>query len=153
MLLALIKDLYWSSPRTTFAVNPLTVVLGEALIRRRLAPDVRFLPLLAWGYLQYRLCGIYRSEAGGRGMQTMPDRLVTSGPYALCRNPMYLGHLIFSLGLVLVFRSPVALALAALRAVYFGRRVARDEERLLQRFGDDYRAYQARVKRWLPGLF
>lgn len=66
---------------------------------------------------------------------------------------MYTGHLIFSLGLVLTFRSPVAAALALLRAVYFSERVHRDEERLAGRFGDEYRAYAARVRRWVPGLF
>ena len=66
---------------------------------------------------------------------------------------MYLGHLIFSLGLVLTFRSPVAAALLFLRTVYFTERVLRDEDRLEARFGDEYRAYATGVKRWVPGLF
>ncbi len=65
---------------------------------------------------------------------------------------MYLGHLIFSVGLVLSFRSPVAFVFAVSRVVYFQLRVSRDEERLARLFGDDYRKYQLRVKRWIPGL-
>ena len=153
-LCAWVRDLYWSSPQTTFAVNPLTVVLAKSLRGRVPFPDKRFLPLLAWGYLQYRLASSYRMSLGGGagGMAGFPDRLVTSGPYALTRNPMYLGHLIFSLGLVLAFRSPVAAGLLFLRAVYFSLRVLTDEERLERHFGQEYLRYRERVSRWVPGL-
>ena len=151
----MLKDLYWSSPQTTFLVQPLTVLIAESLRGRIPVPKAQFLPLLAWGYFQYRLCGDYRSSIGGgsRGMAGFPDHLVTSGPYAYSRNPMYLGHLIFSLGLVLAFRSPVAALLAFTRALYFSLRVVADEERLEKRFGEEYERYAARVKRWVPGLF
>lgn len=136
-------------------VNPLTVLIGETLRGRVPLPDTRFAPLLLWGYLQFRLCGDYRSGLGGGsgGMQGFPDRLVTGGPYAHSRNPMYLGHLIFSLGLVLTFKSPVAAGLMFIRTVYFTERVLRDEDRLAAHFGDNYRGYTERVKRWIPGLF
>src|SRR4051812_43247184 len=98
------------TPLRTFVVYPLVVVASETLRRQRLqiaAP--RYLPLLVWGYLQYRLTGDYRrrQQAGAPGFDTPPDRLLDSGPYAYTRNPMYLGHLIFLLGLALSFRSPV----------------------------------------------
>jgi protein-S-isoprenylcysteine O-methyltransferase Ste14 len=85
-------------------------------------------------------------------MERPPDRLVTSGPYALTRNPMYLGHLIFTLGLALTFRSPLGVVLMVERARRFSRRVRIDEERLERIFADEYRAYRHRVKRWVPGL-
>jgi protein-S-isoprenylcysteine O-methyltransferase Ste14 len=65
---------------------------------------------------------------------------------------MYLGHLIFMLGLVVTFWSWFALILFAARIVWFHVRVLRDEARLEQIFGDDYAAYCARVKRWIPGV-
>ena len=68
-------------------------------------------------------------------MDTPPERLVTSGPFARCRNPMYLGHLIFLAGLALQFR------------------VRRDERRLAERFGEPYMQYCSRVKRWIPAVF
>lgn len=145
----------FSSPGQSFVLFPLATVVFETL-RRRAPPrvDPRFLPLLAWGYTQYRLCGNYRKTrgAGGPGMAQPPSRLVTSGPYALTRNPMYLGHLIFVLGLALVFRSKLAAALGIWHAFRFGRRVHSDEARLRSLFGDQYRAYQMRVKRWIPGI-
>jgi protein-S-isoprenylcysteine O-methyltransferase Ste14 len=86
----------------TFIVYPVVVLAWELFVndgRLRLQPW--FMPLMAWGYLQYRLVGAYRIRrgGGGPGMETPPDRLVTSGPFAFCRNPMYLGHIIFLAGL------------------------------------------------------
>ena len=91
-----------------------------------------YLPLMAWGYLQYRLIGHYRIRlgGGGPGMSTPPERLVTSGPYAWCRNPMYLGHIIFLVGLALTFQSGLAALIAAATIVWFTFRVRRDETRL-----------------------
>jgi len=65
---------------------------------------------------------------------------------------MYLGHLIFLLGLAVTFWSWFAFALFVLQAIWLHRRVLADEERLRAQFGAEYAAYQARVKRWIPGL-
>jgi protein-S-isoprenylcysteine O-methyltransferase Ste14 len=65
---------------------------------------------------------------------------------------MYLGHLIFMLGLAVTFSSWLALALLIFHAVWFHRRVLRDEGSLEARFGAPYRAYKAQVTRWIPGL-
>ena len=132
------------------------VVAWELVLNEgRLHIQPWFLPLLAWGYLQYRLAGRYRIRrgGGGPGMDTPPERLVTSGPFAYCRNPMYLGHIIFLAGLALSLQSWLAAAIAAVTAVWFQPRVRRDERRLAERFGEPYREYCARVKRWIPGLF
>lgn len=110
---------------------------------------------MVWGYLQYRLVGGYRIRlgGGGPGMNTPPERLVTDGPYAYCRNPMYLGHIIFLIGLALSVRSWLASLIAIVSAVWFQLRVLRDEKRLADRFGQPYIEYTGRVKRWIPGLF
>lgn len=111
--------------------------------------------MLAAGYLGYRLAGRYRLErAGGPpGMsQGMPDRLITSGPYAVTRNPMYLGHMVFLTGLAMATRSPLAALTAAAHLPWFLTRVRRDELRLQARFGARYDAYCSQVPRWIPGL-
>ena len=134
---------------------PIVVVLAElALHGGELRLQLWFLPLLVWGYLQYRLVGRYRLRlgGGGPGMDTPPERLVTGGAFAWCRNPMYLGHIIFLIGLALSLRSWVAAAMALATAVWFQFRVRRDEHRLAERFGEPYREYCNRVKRWIPGL-
>lgn len=155
-LLAFAEKKLRSTSFRTFILYPLLVVGWELWLhgaRLRFVPW--FLPLLAWGYLQYRLVGMYRIRrgGGGPGMDTPPERLVTSGPFALCRNPMYLGHIIFLAGLALTLRSWLAGALALGTAVWFHFRVRRDERRLEERFGEPYREYLRRVKRWVPGLF
>ncbi len=139
----------------TFVLWPIVLFSAEAATQQGL-PRVQLwaLPLLAWGYLQYRLIGNYRSRegGGGPGLSIPPDRLVTGGPYRFCRNPMYLGHLIFLTGIAVALDSWLAAAVFVFHAAWFDRRVRDDEARLSALFGDPYRAYLARVKRWIPGL-
>jgi protein-S-isoprenylcysteine O-methyltransferase Ste14 len=143
------------TPVQTFALSPLAVIAVELVWR---GGEIRFMPfgvlLLAWGYLQYRLVGRYRvaEGGGGPGMAAPPQQLVTQGPYAYCRNPMYLGHLVFMLGLALTFWSAFGLLLFVVRAAWFQYRVLGDEARLAAQFGADYEAYRGRVKRWIPGV-
>jgi protein-S-isoprenylcysteine O-methyltransferase Ste14 len=147
------------TPVQTFILCPLAVICVELALHGR---DLTFvplhaalgLPLMAWGYLQYRLVGRYRLRlgGGGPGMAAAPQRIVAQGPYRYTRNPMYLGHLIFMLGLALTLWSWFGLVLLVLRAAWFQYRVLGDEARLAATFGADYGAYRARVKRWVPGL-
>ncbi|MEX0753339.1 MAG: isoprenylcysteine carboxylmethyltransferase family protein [Xanthobacteraceae bacterium] len=111
--------------------------------------------LLVWGYGQYRLVGNYRERlgGGGPGFDVPPDRIVDHGPYAYTRNPMYLGHLIFMLGLAVTFWSWAALLLLGFHVVWFQRRVLEDEARLRQMFGAQYEDYHRRVKRWIPYVY
>lgn len=143
------------SSTRTFVVVPIVVVAWEILVNHgapRLEPW--FVPLMLWGYLQYKLVGRYRISlgGGGPGMQTMPEQLVTGGPYAYTRNPMYLGHLIFLLGLALTLRSELAAVILVVSIAYFYARVKKDEKRLAAHFGDTYAEYCSRVKRWIPGV-
>ena len=145
-----------STSNRTFALYPVLIAAFEFALHGR---DMRFvpwgIPLLIWGYLQYRLCGNYRTRlgGGGPGVDVPPDRIVADGPYRYVRNPMYLGHLIFMVGLAITFWSWAALALLGFHVVWFHRRVLEDEARLLERFGEPYRTYRDRVKRWIPGVF
>lgn len=79
------------------------------------------------------------------------EALTTSGPYAWVRNPMYLGRFCLGLGLVLlVWRWYLAPVYVVAYALYAHFRVAREERRLRERFGDAYDEYSRRVRRWLP---
>lgn len=82
---------------------------------------------------------------------TRPTRaLVTTGIHRWSRNPIYLGMFLVYVGIGLVVRSPWILILAVPLAftIHYGV-VAREEAYLERRFGDVYRAYKARVSRWL----
>ena len=149
----MVKRLRSTSFRT-FVLYPLIVVAWE-LPRSGGRLQIRpWYLLLAWGYMQYRLIGRYRIRhgGGGPGMDTPPERLVTTGPYAWCRNPMYFGHLVFLVGLTLALQSVFAALITAATAMWFHSRVQRDETRLQALFGQPYQQYSARVRRWLPRL-
>lgn len=126
-------------------------MLALQVLRRRTRIHTRWLPLCALGFFLYRAAGTYRRErdAGPDGFAQPPVRLVTTGPYALSRNPMYLGHLLFLAGLALATGSRIAAAGLVWQAYRLGDRVAVDEERLERIFGDEYRDYVRRVPRWL----
>lgn len=82
-----------------------------------------------------------------------PERaaqLVSGGPFAFSRNPIYLGDALLLGAWALALGNAANLALLALFVWFIGRLQIAAEERALQhRFGDEYRAYCARVRRWL----
>ena len=144
-----------SSPSRTFILYPSLVILWElGLNRGRLPIQPLFIPIMLWGYFQYRLCSNYRKRQGGgrSGSESPPDRLVTSGIYAWTRNPIYLGQIVFLVGLALSFHSIAAGILAIFVAGWTHSKVLDDEKRLVDLFGESYVDYRTRVKRWVPGL-
>jgi protein-S-isoprenylcysteine O-methyltransferase Ste14 len=76
--------------------------------------------------------------------------LIFDGPYKFTRNPMYVGLTLFEIGLGLLLNSVwvSALALPALAIVHF-LAVLPEERYLSTKFGDSYRNYLGRVRRYL----
>jgi protein-S-isoprenylcysteine O-methyltransferase Ste14 len=76
--------------------------------------------------------------------------IVASGPYRFTRNPMYLGMAAIYLAIALMLDSlPSLLLVIPLMAVVDLFVVRREERYLEARFGDDYRAYRSKARRWL----
>ncbi|HEV3010414.1 MAG TPA: methyltransferase [Burkholderiales bacterium] len=76
--------------------------------------------------------------------------LVSDGLFRRSRNPMYLGLILALVGAALLLSSPLALLAAPAYGWWVQRRFIAREERLLEeRFGDAYRAYCRRVRRWV----
>lgn len=76
--------------------------------------------------------------------------LVTSGPYRFTRNPMYLGMAFLYIAFAFAFGVIWALAVLPAVVVIVDRFViAREEPYLERKFGQAYRDYKARVRRWL----
>ena len=143
------------SPVQTFLLLPLATIVWELAVFGTLRFQPAFLLLMLWGYLQYRLCGRYRIGlgGGGPGLSGAPaERIVETGIYAWTRNPMYLGHIIYMIGVALTFQSLFAAVIPLARAVWFHFRVLGDEKNLAARFGEPYLAYKQKVKRWIPSL-
>jgi protein-S-isoprenylcysteine O-methyltransferase Ste14 len=76
--------------------------------------------------------------------------LVTDGPYRWTRNPMYLGMTFVYVGLAIAADSLAALLLLIPVVIIIKTQVIAREERYLEgKFGEEFRAYAARVRRWL----
>ena len=86
------------------------------------------------------------------------EQLATTGPYAYCRNPLYLGSIIIAVGFAIASRDVwVAIGIIALfSAIYVP--VIRGEETFLRGQFSEYDSYARRVPRllpntaWFPGL-
>jgi protein-S-isoprenylcysteine O-methyltransferase Ste14 len=79
-------------------------------------------------------------------------RLITTGPYAKIRHPLYLAMIGWSAGLALVAANWVFLALALVVSSVFILRVPREEQMLLDQFGEEYRSYMDRTGSVFPRL-
>ena len=100
-----------------------------------------------------RLWGVRHIGAISRTRSDRLGPLVDSGPFALVRNPLYIGNVAlwvgFALTAHLVWLAPVIALLLGLEY----HAIVRWEERLLEaRVGAAYRAYAARVPRWWPAM-
>jgi protein-S-isoprenylcysteine O-methyltransferase Ste14 len=77
------------------------------------------------------------------------EALVTDGAFALTRNPMYFGFTSLFIGVALLARSIPSFVMLPIALAMLDRFVVDREERYLEsRFGEAYRAYEARVPRW-----
>jgi len=90
-------------------------------------------------------------RAGTNPVPEVPTTaLVTDGPYRWTRNPMYLSFTVISAGIAAWANALwVLLALPAVLFVMVRGVIEREERYLERKFGDDYRAYKGRVRRWL----
>ena len=79
-------------------------------------------------------------------------KLVTSGPFALVRHPLYVGVILTALGALLIFKTWAMVVFMPMSLVVIGR--AEREERLLeQEFGEAWNAYSFKIPKWLPKLW
>jgi len=91
------------------------------------------------------------SGAGTHAAPRSPTTaLVTSGPFRVSRNPIYIAYALFTVAILLVANSAWGLPFSALAVVVVDRLVISDEEaRLRDAFGEQYDDYRHRVRRWL----
>ena len=76
--------------------------------------------------------------------------IVEHGPYRFTRNPIYLGMFLGLIGLAIAFDNLwLLMMLAPFALVIRYGVVAREEAYLERKFGDVYRGYRSRVRRWL----
>ena len=145
----------------TFVVAALIWLVAIGLDRRVHASNIPF-ALLALGLAMYLLSTafimwVFRENSFAapvvRVQAERHHRVISSGPYAFVRNPMYSGIMLFFFGVPLLLGSWWGVAIAPVFAILFAIR-ARIEERALVEGLPDYADYTARVRyRLVPGLW
>jgi protein-S-isoprenylcysteine O-methyltransferase Ste14 len=104
--------------------------------------------LIIWA--NYALLHIGKIGLRNREPMQRPSNLVLAGPYRFSRNPLYLGGLLALLGLIIVWSSIVTAFFTILVYIIFRYVFIRKEEIILEEeFGDEYRDFKKRVRRWL----
>jgi protein-S-isoprenylcysteine O-methyltransferase Ste14 len=84
---------------------------------------------------------------------TSGQMLVTTGPYAVVRNPGYLGNILALLGTSFALSSLVGIFLTLVAVVGLAIRIRREERMLLAEFGDRFRAYAQHTHRLVPLIY
>lgn len=129
-VLAWLSPVYWEAPQPASILC--AVVTGAGLV------------LLAVAAVSFRRRGTTVNPT------KRPEILVTGGVYRLSRNPMYLGMLMILTGFPVLTGFAPGLLFAALFFLLMDRRVIPAEEEAAEAvFGESYRVYKSRTRRWL----
>lgn len=130
---------WWLEPRFPlgFTVTPLLQALGWTGVA------------LGGGLMLWAAFTIWRHHTTVNPYKGASE-LVTSGPFAFSRNPIYLADLVVYLGVMFLLGSLWPLVFAPLVWVIMRYGVIRyEEDHLRARFGAPYNDYCARVRRWI----
>jgi len=100
------------------------------------------------------LSGLCLREYHRAGTEVRADRpdtaLITSGPYAYSRNPLYICLTLVQIGVAIYLDNAWILAMTVASVAVISRYAIRREEHYLERvFGQDYRDYRTHVRRWV----
>jgi protein-S-isoprenylcysteine O-methyltransferase Ste14 len=102
--------------------------------------------LMSWALLYFRSWRFRATLDEGH-------QLATGGPFRYLRHPIYMALNLLALGTAVWAPTPIILAAAALMIVGSDLRGRAEEGILLSSFGDTYRDYSARTRRFLPGVY
>ena len=110
------------------------------------------LVLVVWGFLNLRGQGGFRpgAEVSTSFAWENTGRLVTTGIYRYIRHPMYASLLFLAWGTVLKTVSPATLGLGAVASLALAATAKAEEAENVARFGQEYRDYMARTRRFVP---
>ena len=143
----------WLFRQRTWLPLPLAV----ALLVIPASPGGLGAPLFAAGLLlivtgeALRLWSVHHIGAISRTRSDRLGRLIASGPFAVVRNPLYIGNIALWAGFAVTAGLFWLVPLVVLLLMCEYHAIVRWEETLLEtRLGDSYRLYAARVHRWWP---
>ncbi len=131
--------------------TPIPLLLAALLLAR---PTWRSLvlgyALLVGGEL-LRISAVGFASGATRTLQAGVGRLITGGPYAYTRNPLYLGNFLISLGLCLAawaWMPWMLFVFVAAFSLQYGFIVHLEEATLAEKLGGEYQDYLKQVPRW-----
>ena len=143
LFVVLVPSIMWAvsgETHTTILRTALSVILAIA-----------GLGLSIWSIVHMRVVGKGNPmDAFNHEVAPRTSELMTDGPYAICRNPMLLGVLVYYLGVVVMLASWQAVLVYIAYALIMSLQVSREEKRLEQDFGDAYAEYKRTTKRLIP---
>ncbi|RLC65926.1 MAG: hypothetical protein DRH97_07330 [Chloroflexi bacterium] len=156
-IVATILSVILISPLYIFDISPQTLVDVFTFPPNVIPYPYNFvgIPLIPVGMLliiwaNYALLWIGRIGFKDREPMQRPSSLVLDGPYRFTRNPIYFGCLLIMLGLVIVWSSIVtALLLIVVYVIFRFVFIRREEIILEEEFGEEYREFKKRVRRWV----
>lgn len=102
------------------------------------------LALMGWAILSFR------KHATSVVPHQQPKRIITTGPFAFSRNPIYLGDLMVLAGVVLGHGAYLMIwTVPALGVILARRFIAHEEARMKHSFGAEFASYAQETRRWL----
>ncbi|SFR80678.1 Protein-S-isoprenylcysteine O-methyltransferase Ste14 [Marinobacter daqiaonensis] len=107
-----------------------------------------FMLLCSFGLASYLQAYMHEDWRSGIAVENRPG-LVTSGPYARSRNPLFLAVILGQLGFFLALPSVFSLACLVVGVWVIRRQALAEESALAESYGEPYRQYRQRVPRWL----
>jgi len=106
--------------------------------------------LLAGIFLMYWTSIIFKKAENAYELKGKSNKLISSGPFSFSRNPMYLGIVLFLVGLAVILGSLTAFIYPIFLFILLNIFVIPFEERKLEKiYSEDYIIYKNRVRRWL----
>ncbi len=133
-----------------FSILPILLLMSRpwpGWASRSEAPELIGFSLIALGVMGRLWATIH--VAGRKSWQ-----LVTTGPYSVCRHPLYFFGFVLGLGLIVAFES--LLLLVPFVAFYlgcYGMSMVKEERALAERFSAEYESYRRTVPRFLPAFW
>lgn len=106
------------------------------------------IPFVLWSYQTLGRNWVHALDPS-QFLRKRDDKLVTTGPYKYVRNPNYLGSFKFIITLALVASNLLILIPALVLIAIIYMQIGKEEQMLLNRFGDKYREYMKRTPRMI----
>ena len=127
----------------------LGILLG-VLWRWRVFPEAWIGHVVGWPLILFGLAVTTWAVVAAAGADLKrPGHLVVTGPYCRSRNPMYLAWTALYIGFALVLNTVWPLLLLPVVVLLTDLTIRHEERTLEATFGDAYRAYRSRVRRYL----